>query len=190
MNRFENWFCASSIWKYATRRRLLPWLLADTDLGEHVLELGAGFGATTGELRGRARRVTSLEYDHRFVAELHARFPDGNGHALQGDAAALPFADKTFSSALAVLVLHHLRDVEQQEKTLGEVYRVLRPGGTFLAFEIPDGWFNRVLHTKSTFVPVAPGSAVAQLRAAGFAKVSTDLRPGGFRIRAVRALEA
>jgi len=189
MNRFENWFCASSIWRYATRRRLLPWLLADTDLGEHVLELGAGFGATTGELRRRARRVTSLEYEQRFVSKLHALFPDGNGQLLQGDAAALPFGDKTFSSVLAVLVLHHLRDVEQQEKTFAEVYRVLRPGGEFVVFEIPGGWFNRVLHTNSTFVPLAPGCAIAQLRAAGFAKVSTDLRPGGLRLRAVRARE-
>jgi len=70
MNGFETWFCGSPFWRYVTRRQLLPWMLEGSELGEHVLELGAGLGAATGELGQRVTRVTSLEYDHSFAAKL------------------------------------------------------------------------------------------------------------------------
>ena len=139
------------------------------------------------ELRLRAARVTSLEYDHGFAARLGARVSGTNVSVIQGDAAILPFPDMTFSSAIAILMLHHLRSNELQDRAFAEIYRVLRPGGVFLAFEIQDGWLNRVGHIRSTFVPLAADSAIARLNAAGFSHASVDLRRGGLRIRALRA---
>jgi ubiquinone/menaquinone biosynthesis C-methylase UbiE len=187
MNRFENWFCAASFWRYVTRRQLLPWLLQSSALGDHVLELGAGPGAATEELRRRAARVTCLEYQLAFAAPLGARVSGTNAAVVQGDAAALPFPNNTFSSAIAILMLHHLRASKDQDQAFGEIYRVLRPGGVFLAFEIRDAWFHRVIHTNSTFVPLPPASVTARLTAAGFSSVTTGSRRGGFRIRALRA---
>jgi ubiquinone/menaquinone biosynthesis C-methylase UbiE len=187
MNAYETWFCGSWVWRWVTRRQLLPWMLQDSELGEHVLELGAGPGAATEELRLRAARVTSLEYDHRFAARLAARFIRTNVSVVQGDAAILPFQDKTFTSAIAILTLHHLRSSELQDQALKEISRVLRPGRVFLAFEIQDGWTHKVGHIGSTFVPLAPASTIARLTAAGFSHASVDLRSGGFRIRALRA---
>jgi len=168
-----------------TRERLLPWLLGRADLGDRVLEIGAGAGAATAELRKRASHVVSLEYDSLLVTRLAQRNGNGAG-VVQGDAASLPFADRTFSSAVAVLVLHHLRSSEQQDRAFAEVHRVLLPGGHFFAFEIPDGWFNRVIHTHSTFVPVQPDSLAARLATAGFGQVVLEHRPGGFSFRASR----
>ncbi len=185
MNAFENWYCSTSFWRWLTRARLLPWLLDHSELGEHLLEIGAGPGAATAELRKCVPRVTSLEYDHTFVARLARRNGTGAG-VVQGDAAALPFADRTFSSAVAVLVLHHLRSSALQDRTFAEVHRVLQPSGRFFAFEISDGWFNRVIHTNSTFVPVQPDALAARLTVAGFAGVTLDPRGGGFRFTASR----
>jgi SAM-dependent methyltransferase len=202
MNRLENWFCASSLWRNVTRERLLPWLLSGVELGDHVLEIGAGPGAATEELRRRAARVTSLEYSHDFAASLARRDnsrdsrhdPTGskssdapvNAAVLQGDASTLPFPEKTFSAAIAVLVLHHLRSPESQEHAFAEIFRVLRPGGVFLAVDIPDGWFHRMMHIGSTFVPVSPATAPARLEAAGFPSVDIVFRHGAFRLRALR----
>src|SRR5437660_409805 len=189
MNRFETWICGSPFWLYVTRRQLLPWILEGSELGEHVLELGAGLGAATEELRSRAARVTSLEYDHAFAAKLGARVSGASVAVIQGDAATLPFSNGAFSSAIAILMLHHLRSGELQDRAFSEIWRVLRPGGVFLAFEIQDGWLHRLGHIRSTFVPVAPATAFARLTAAGFSKVTVDIQRGGYRIRALRARE-
>ena len=134
-----------------------------------------------------AARVTSLEYDHAFAAKLGARVSGARVTVIQGDAATLPFSDGAFSSAIAILMLHHLRSGDLQDRAFAEIARVLRPGGVFLAFEIQDSWLHRVGHIQSTFVPVTPASAFARLITAGFSKVTVGFQRGGFRIRALRA---
>ncbi len=193
MNALENWFCSTALWRWMTQQKLLPWLLSGVELGDHVLELGSGPGAATDELLRRAPRVTCLEYSHAFAAGLAGRLSNtraGSSHSamvLQGDAAALPFADNSFSSVTAVLMLHHLRSAELQRRAFAEVHRVLHPGGAFIAFEIRDSLFNRVMHHKSTFVPFRPDSAPAQLTGIGFTKIAIDPRGGAFRLHALRS---
>ncbi|HLZ91927.1 MAG TPA: class I SAM-dependent methyltransferase [Candidatus Acidoferrum sp.] len=185
MNALENWYCSTSFWRWMTRERLLPWLLGGASLGEQLLEIGAGAGAATAALRKRVPHVVSLEYDRGFATKLAHQNGLGAG-VVQGDAAALPFTGRSFSSVIAILALHHLRSSEQQDRAFREIHRVLRPGGQFFAFEIPDGWLHRLVHTRSTFVPVHPQRIAARLRNIGFADVTLDLRPGGFRFRASR----
>jgi SAM-dependent methyltransferase len=186
MYRFETWFCGSGLWRYVTRRELLPWILQGAELGDHVLELGPGPGAATDELRRRAARVTSLEYDHAFAAKLGARLNGSNGALIRGDAASLPFAGESFSSAIAILMLHHLPTQQIQNMAFAEIRRVLRPGGVLLAFEIQDGWLHRVGHIRSTFVPIEPAVVSARLRVAEFSQTEVEVRRRGFRIRAIR----
>jgi SAM-dependent methyltransferase len=187
MNRMEHFFCSTSLWRRLTHRFLLPWVLSEGRLGDHVLEIGAGYGAATGHLLKLAPRVTSLEYDPRLLRKLKANHQCAELTALCGDAVTLPFADQSFSSAVAILVLHHLKSRELQDRALAEVHRVLRPGGSFFAFEINDGWIHRAAHYRSTFTPVTPGSAFARLTKVGFAKISVDFRGGGYRVSARRA---
>jgi ubiquinone/menaquinone biosynthesis C-methylase UbiE len=127
-----------------------------------------------------------VEYSHSFAANLAARDRDGNGSVLQGDATALPFAEKSFSSAIAVLVLHHLRSTEEQKRAFREIFRVLRPGGVFFALDIPDRWLHRTLHWRSTFVPLNPVTIPARLSAAGFSQVDVQFKPGAFGFRGIR----
>jgi SAM-dependent methyltransferase len=189
MNRMEHFFCSTSLWQRMTHRFLLPWVLSGARLGDHVLEIGAGYGAATGHLLKLAPRVTSLEYDPRLLRKLKANHQCAELTAFCGDAVKLPFADQSFSSAVAILVLHHLKSRELQDRALAEVYRVLRPGGSFFAFEINDGWIHRAAHFKSTFTPMTPGSAFARLTKVGFSKISVDFRSGGYRMSARRATE-
>jgi ubiquinone/menaquinone biosynthesis C-methylase UbiE len=131
--------------------------------------------------------VTSLEYSHEFCVALRAKTgAAGTGNIVQGDASALPFADCTFSGAIAVLVLHHLRSAEAQDRAFREIYRVLRPGGVFVALEIHDSWLSRLAHIRSTFVPVTLDCARQRLGAAGFSNVSAKSGHGAMRLRAVR----
>ena len=40
-------FCGSDEWRQMIRDVILPWALGETDLGDDVLEVGPGYGATT-----------------------------------------------------------------------------------------------------------------------------------------------
>ena len=184
MNALEHFFCSSSFWRYFCGRHVLPWVLAGQQLGEHVLEIGAGYGAGTRYLKQVASRVTAVEYDARSALRLKNR---ENGEAVNvvcGDGSKLPFGANTFSSATAILVLHHLKSEEQQDEVLAEAARVLRPGGVLVGFEILDSWSNRVTHVKSTFTPFAPQSAAGRLRAVGLERIAVDVRGGVFRFSA------
>jgi ubiquinone/menaquinone biosynthesis C-methylase UbiE len=186
MNAFENLLCSSSLWRYLTKCHLLPSTLSNANLGDDLLEIGAGFGAATPALRERVARVTSLEYAHDSALKLKSRHDAINPRIVQGDAAQLPFADASFSSAVAILVLHHLKTSALQDQAFAGIFRVLCPGGTFVAFEIADSWLHRKAHFRSTFTPVAPSSSAARLTSAGFCKISVDSRPGGFRLIATK----
>ena len=184
MNALENWFCSTGFWQRITRDHLLPWVVAGNSLGDHVLELGAGPGAGTATLRQLAPRVTSLEWSHSFAAQLAAK---NRNAVVQADAAFLPFAERTFSSAIAVLMLHHLRTRATQESAFREAYRVLRPGGSFFAFEIEDNLLHRIIHVGSVFVPIDRADTADRLSAAGFSNVKLTSRAGGFRFSGTRA---
>src|SRR5258708_7731461 len=72
MNRYETWFCGTRLWRWVTRRQVLPWVLQGSQLGEHVLELGAGPSGATEELRRLPAPVTSLQYQHALSPKLGA----------------------------------------------------------------------------------------------------------------------
>ena len=60
MKRLHACYCRSRHWR-STLDRLVPWALADVDLGDHVLELGPGHVPTIPLLRSRTRRVTAID---------------------------------------------------------------------------------------------------------------------------------
>jgi 16S rRNA A1518/A1519 N6-dimethyltransferase RsmA/KsgA/DIM1 with predicted DNA glycosylase/AP lyase activity len=71
----------------------VPWVPADTDLGQNVLKLGPGPGLTT-DLRSRAQRLTAIEIDARLGKGLRERLPGTNVQVFNDDATAMPFADE------------------------------------------------------------------------------------------------
>lgn len=47
MNLLHRRLCSSQRWANSVRDGLLPWALADVELGSRTLEIGPGYGATT-----------------------------------------------------------------------------------------------------------------------------------------------
>jgi SAM-dependent methyltransferase len=100
---------------------------------KRVLDLGAGYGAVTGELVRRAGGpVVALDCAtaalHEGVAAYAGAWRTG------GDARRLPFADAIFDLVFTQLTLLWVQPVAC---ALDEVHRVLRPGGVLVALE-PD----------------------------------------------------
>ncbi|GAA4855420.1 class I SAM-dependent methyltransferase [Actinomycetospora corticicola] len=102
--------------------------LANDVAGLDVLDLGCGPGVTTAELVRRGARVTGLDRSAALVE--HARGLSGAEFLVHDLADPLPLTDAAVDLVVAGLVLHYLDD---WSAVLAEVYRVLRPGGRFVA---------------------------------------------------------
>jgi len=100
---------------------------------KRVLDLGAGYGAVTGELVRRAGgAVVALDCA---VAALRAEAGAFDGaYRIGGEALHLPFADGTFDLVFAQLTLLWVRPVTGAVR---EIARVLAKDGAFVALE-PD----------------------------------------------------
>jgi SAM-dependent methyltransferase len=173
--------CDSPEWARLLADELLPWVLGGHDLGDDLLEVGAGPGLTTDLLRQRAARVTALELDAALASQLAARLAGSNVRVVAGDATRLPLRAGSFSAAACLTMLHHIPSARLQDAALAELARVLRPGAVLVGSDGTDTPERRKLHAGDIFVPVAPGTLARRLRVAGFAEASVDI--SGDRLR-------
>ena len=183
MNRFHRWYCRTETWRTTVHRKLMPWVLAGTDLGNVVLEVGPGPGLTTDVLRARTARLTSLEIDPALAAALRRRTAGGNVTVVEGDATAMPFESATFTGAVACTMLHHVPSPALQDRLLAEVCRVLRPGAWFVGSDSTTSLLFRLAHLFDTMVLVEPAGFARRLEHAGFIDVVVERAPSAFRFR-------
>lgn len=97
--------------------------------GSRVLDLCAGTGDQSEALRRQGYRVAAADFCLPMLALSLPKFARGAGPhpaALQADALTLPFPDRSFDG---VTVSFGLRNVADLDRALGEIARVLRPGG-------------------------------------------------------------
>jgi SAM-dependent methyltransferase len=97
--------------------------------GKDIIELGCGAAKLARDLllRFPNSRVTGVEVDDRQHAKNIAA-PQAGLRFVAGVAEDIPFADASFDLALMLKSLHHVPLVSMA-RALGEVARVLRPGG-------------------------------------------------------------
>jgi ubiquinone/menaquinone biosynthesis C-methylase UbiE len=171
--------CGSEEWRTAIRDVILPWALGDTDLGDDVLEVGPGYGATTDVLSQAVPRLTSVEIDDELAAMLTDRFAGvPSVEIVNGDATSLPYADNRFSGAACFTMLHHVPTIALQDRLFAEVARVLRPGAPLVASDSLGSEELKAHHEDDTYNPVDPDTLPDRLAAAGF--VDVDVRVNDF----------
>jgi demethylmenaquinone methyltransferase / 2-methoxy-6-polyprenyl-1,4-benzoquinol methylase len=109
-------------WRHATRKAL------DPKSGERVLDLAAGTGVSTVELRKSGAWCVATDFSKGMLAAGRSR----GVPMVAGDAMALPFADAVFD---AVTISFGLRNVFDFEAGLREMARVTKPGGRLVVCE-------------------------------------------------------
>ena len=186
MNRIHNILCSSGWWATRVQDKLIPWGLNGVELGDDVLEIGPGFGATTRELASVPGRLTALELEPRYCRRLQDELGD-RVDVVHGDATSLPFGNGRFSAVICFTMLHHIPVRAQQDRMFGEVARVLRPGGSFAGTDsIGTGTLFRLIHLGDTLLPIDPGEMPARLEAAALEDVKVNRVENSFRFRARR----
>jgi demethylmenaquinone methyltransferase/2-methoxy-6-polyprenyl-1,4-benzoquinol methylase len=168
--------------------------------GDRVLDACCG----TGDLALAAKEagagpVTGVDFSPRMLERARAKSREIEW--VQGDLLALQFEDASFDAAT---VGFGVRNLEDLERGIGELRRVLRPGGRLAILEItqPRGllapfyglWFDRLVPllgkllpggSAYTYLPASvrrfpgPEELGELLRAAGFDEVRWRLFAGG-----------
>jgi SAM-dependent methyltransferase len=115
------------------------------------LDAGGGTGATSSWLAQRATTVL-CEYEPMAIQAAVDRFP--MYLASRGDINLLPFGDDTFDVVMCVTVLCHEMN-RDPAATVGELARVVAPGGRLLLLEPHHPWLwrghDRVTHSARRF---------------------------------------
>ena len=110
--------------------------------GTSVLDLGSGTGAAFAQLTDY--ETTALDPDKKML-ELNIF-----ENKVLGTAEKLPFEDKSFDNIFCSFVWRNISDTD---KALGEIYRVLKPGGKFVLLDMtrPKNSILKILHKIGSF---------------------------------------
>jgi len=156
--------------------------------GDSVLDACCGTGDLAVAAAREGGRVTGLDFSERMLERARRKAPELEW--VEGDLLALPFADGSFDAAT---VGFGVRNVDDLERGLAELRRVLRPGGRVGVLEItqPRGalrpfyrlWFDRIVPALGRVLP--GGSAYTYLPASvrrfpGPDELSAMLERAGF----------
>jgi ubiquinone/menaquinone biosynthesis C-methylase UbiE len=110
--------------------RLVLGALAAAGTEGEVLDVPCAAGRLVPTLLERATRVTGVDLSPAMVAvareALAGPIAAGRVLLLEGDAAALPFPDRAFDTAVCWRLLHHLTERAARVRVLSELRRVSR----------------------------------------------------------------
>lgn len=131
--RFADWYADSDpfsdVFVYG-RHRVEPFFRRQLDRlapQAKVLDAGCGTGEQLSQLLEEGRDAVGLEPASGMLEYARARCP---GRVELGSVLELPFEDNSFDLVYALEVLRYL-DSADNDRALGEIQRVLKPGGVF-----------------------------------------------------------
>lgn len=167
--------------------------------GDVVLDGCCGTGDLAVAAARAGGKVTGLDFSEPMLERARRKAPELEW--IRGDLLALPFGDASFDAAT---VGFGVRNVEDLQRALSELRRVLRPGGRLAILEItrPRGplapfyrlWFDGVVPllgkllpggSAYTYLPASvrrfpgPAELTKMIEAAGFRDVHVRLFAGG-----------
>jgi ubiquinone/menaquinone biosynthesis C-methylase UbiE len=144
---------------------------------QQILDIGCGTGTLVMLLKQRCPRVSVVGLDPDPKALRRAKTKASRAAVSvqfdQGFADELPYNNGSFDRVFSSFMFHHLEE-QDRERTLREVLRVLKPGGSFhlLDFAGNDhgsgGHFSRLIHSSNRLKDNSEGAILPLMRRAGF----------------------
>jgi SAM-dependent methyltransferase len=104
--------------------------------GGKGIDLGCGTGWYLKSICESGYRMTGVDNSASQILAAR-RNNEGNTAVIQsGDILHLAFDDSSFDFAYCINSLHHLKDDAEFGRALGEIHRILRPGGLLVIHEL------------------------------------------------------
>jgi len=158
--------------------------------GDSVLDAGCGTGLLTEIMSaqvGDQGRVSGLDYSQDMLDLAEPRCRElGNVDLHQGSVIGLPFDANTYDAASCIQTLLYVKEVDA---AIGELYRVLKPGGRIgiietdwhgLVTNSPDATTTRLMTDAwdaTVSSPNLPPQLIPKLRSAGFSAIKAQAIP-------------
>jgi ubiquinone/menaquinone biosynthesis C-methylase UbiE len=98
--------------------------------GETILDAGCGTGIFTTDFLDAGARVVGVDLSLPMLLRAVEKFRGSGFSAVRADMRDLPFADASFDKAVSVTAVEF---VEDARSAIGELFRVVRPGGVIVA---------------------------------------------------------
>ena len=145
---------------------------------DKYLEIGFGSGIFIKKYMSHVSKIAGIDYSEDMVklaSDINRKLVEsGKAEFKQGYASSLPWADNEFTVVAAIEVFFFLNETE---KTLKEIFRILKPGGRLIiemAFNKDDG-VNHKRHIKKMNLKLYSGKEMKKLlNEAGFSDIVID----------------
>lgn len=112
-----------------------------------ILDVGCGYGRTLNELyQSGYHNLTGIDFSKEMIARSRKQFPHLDLRIKENAKIDLPAQSADAVILFAVLTCIHQNTAQQELIT--EILRVLKPGGIYSVFELPEGAICRH-HSKS-----------------------------------------
>ncbi len=142
------------------------------------LEIGFGSGIFIKKYMSHVSKIAGIDYSEDMVklaSDINRKLVEsGKAEFKQGYASSLPWADNEFTVVAAIEVFFFLNETE---KTLKEIFRILKPGGRLIiemAFNKDDGVEHK-RHIKKMNLKLYSGKEIKKLlNEAGFSDIVID----------------
>ena len=143
--------------------------LAGVEPGADVLDAPCGYGRHSTILAREGYRVVGVDRSPVLLEEARRRTGEGEWPQwVQADHRELPFEDASFDAALNLFSALGYRGEEGDRRTLGELRRVLRPGG---ALVVETMHRDRLMHIfqRRGWTPLPDGDLLIEERTFDYA---------------------
>ena len=145
---------------------------------DKYLEIGFGSGVFINKYISHVSKIAGIDYSEDMVklaSTINRELvTSGKAEFKQGNASSLPWADNEFTVVVAIEVFFFLNETE---KTLKEIFRVLKPGGRLIiemAFNKDDG-ADHTRYIKKMGLKLYSGEEIKKLlKNAGFNNIVID----------------
>lgn len=145
-----------------------------------ILDVGCGTGALAARLVASGYEMVGLDPSPGMLEVMRGRAPEIE--AVQGSATEMPFADDEFDLSLSVATMHHIADADAVRLALGEMVRVVKPGGRILV------WDHNPRNPYWPYLMRRVPQDIGRERLIGLEELLPGLEAGGAEPLAVRQL--